>query len=294
MAEYKVPQDVEADDKLIGPFNFRQFVYLLIVAALIAIMFGLFQIFPLLAIIPLPPILLLLALALPLKKDQPMETYLTALISYYLKPRTKVWMPGQRETTIKITAPKIVDKIRTRNISGEEATHRLSFLADIVDTEGYIIKDAINKPMREDLVAEANTATDIFETFHFDNLSNVIDKDETNRHQEVVNKLRLAIEKNNSFTSSPSITTTSTTPLPFTLTLTSSTITQPLNPTPSSITVSSPSSVPTSSPPQTSPIPPKPSIIELANNPDFSVETIAKEAKRINRKDEGEVFVSLR
>ena len=146
--------------------------------------------------------------------------------------------------------------------------------------------------MREDLVAEANTATDIFETFHFDNLSNVIDKDETNRHQEVVNKLRLAIEKNNSFTSSPSITTTSTTPLPFTLT--SSTITQPPNPTPSSITVSSPSSVPTSSPPQTSPIPPKPSIIELANNPDFSVETIAKEAKRINRKDEGEVFVSLR
>ena len=38
---------------------------------------------------------------------------------------------------------------------------------------------------------------------------------------------------------------------------------------------------------------PKPSIIELANNADFSVATIAKEAKRINRKDEGEVFISL-
>jgi hypothetical protein len=24
MAQYKVPQDVEADDKLIGPFSFRQ------------------------------------------------------------------------------------------------------------------------------------------------------------------------------------------------------------------------------------------------------------------------------
>ena len=34
------------------------------------------------------------------------------------------------------------------------------------------------------------------------------------------------------------------------------------------------------------------SIIELANNPDFSVATIAKEAKRI-RKDDGEVFISL-
>ena len=39
--------------------------------------------------------------------------------------------------------------------------------------------------------------------------------------------------------------------------------------------------------------PPKPSIIELANNSDFSVATIAKEANRINRKEDGEVFISL-
>ena len=39
--------------------------------------------------------------------------------------------------------------------------------------------------------------------------------------------------------------------------------------------------------------PPKPSIIDLANNSDFSVATIEKEANRINRKDEGEVFISL-
>ena len=32
MATYKVPQDVEADDKLIGPFSFRQFIYLIVVA----------------------------------------------------------------------------------------------------------------------------------------------------------------------------------------------------------------------------------------------------------------------
>ena len=37
----------------------------------------------------------------------------------------------------------------------------------------------------------------------------------------------------------------------------------------------------------------KPSIIELANNTDFSVATIAKEANRIKERDEGEVFISL-
>ena len=75
MAQYKVPQDVEADDKLLGPFSFRQFVYLLIAGGLIALAIGLFQLFPLLVIIPLPFVLFFGALALPLRKDQPMETY---------------------------------------------------------------------------------------------------------------------------------------------------------------------------------------------------------------------------
>ena len=106
MAQYKVPQDVEADDKLLGPFNFRQFVYLLVAGGFIALAVAFFQIFPLLALIPLPFILLLGALALPLKKDQPMETYLAALVSFYIKPRTRRWMVGQKDVSIEIIAPK--------------------------------------------------------------------------------------------------------------------------------------------------------------------------------------------
>ncbi len=37
MAVYKVPQDVEAEDKLLGPFSMRQFIYLIIAAMGIAI-----------------------------------------------------------------------------------------------------------------------------------------------------------------------------------------------------------------------------------------------------------------
>ena len=72
MAVYKVPQDVEADDKLIGPFSFRQFVYLIIVALAITLAWGLSKLFIGLSIIPLPIILFFGALALPLRKDQPM------------------------------------------------------------------------------------------------------------------------------------------------------------------------------------------------------------------------------
>ena len=86
MASYKVPQDVEADDKLLGPFTFRQFIYLMIVFGMIVLAVALFQVFPLLAIIPIPIALFFIILALPIKKDQPMETYLAALLSFYIKP----------------------------------------------------------------------------------------------------------------------------------------------------------------------------------------------------------------
>lgn len=269
MAEYKVPQDVEADDKLLGPFSFRQFVYLLIAAGLIALAVGLFQIFPLLAIIPVPFILLFAALALPLKKDQPMETYLAALISYYLKPRKRLWTPGQRESSILITAPKVVEDIRTRDISGEEATSRLSFLADIVDSEGR----AINNNMRDDLAAEAAATADMFENNHFDSLDASLKKDEANRHAEVVQEMKEAIKKVESPLNSP------------TIILPNSPIAQrPLEKS---------NNPKINNPKTTTTLPPKPDIIELANNSDFSVATIAKEANRINRKDEDEVFISL-
>lgn len=88
MAVYKVPQDVEADDKLLGPFTFRQFIYLIIVALACGMAWLLSQIFIPLAIIPLPIILFFGAIALPIKKDQPMEAYLGAMVSFYfIKPR---------------------------------------------------------------------------------------------------------------------------------------------------------------------------------------------------------------
>ena len=312
MAQYKVPQDVEADDKLLGPFSFRQFVYLLIAAGLIAVAVFLFQIFPLLAIIPLPPVLLLGALALPLKKDQPMETYLAAIVSYYLKPRTRIWTAGQRESTIRITAPKIVEESRTRDISGEEATHRLSFLADIVDTGGYAIKGVGTSPMRDDLVAEANATTDMFENHHFDSLASTIQQDESARHAEVVREMQAAINGVETFTP-----TNATISRGFTQDLGPSTnpaamatpvagpvgtTIQPSRPLSQEELFSSPTVVLPGSPVVEKPVeksnkvetkPPKPSIMELANNSDFSVETIAKEAKRIKERDEGEVFISL-
>ena len=167
MAVYKVPQDVEADDKLLGPFSFRQFIYLLIVGGSLFLAWGLSRLFVPLAIIPLPVVLFFGALALPLRKDQPMEIYMAAIVSFYLKPRRRLWTPDGIESLVEITAPKVVEFQRTKDLSQHEAEQRLSYLADIVDTGGWAVRGVAmpeaNSPMRSDAFFEAQQTVDVLD-----------------------------------------------------------------------------------------------------------------------------------
>ena len=297
MAQYKVPQDVEADDKLIGPFSFRQFVYLLIAAGLVALAVGLFQLFPILAILPILPALLFVVLALPLKKDQPMETYLAAIVSYYLKPRTKVWMPGQRETVIQITAPKIVEENRTRDISEEEATHRLSFLADIVDTEGYAIKGSGSSPMREDLLAEANATNDMFDIYETTGLDLAIGQNKEARHAQAIQGMRDAINRNAQVDTSGAMIKNDRGTVGTAEKIADEVAEEERKRQESVIVTPDIVSGQASDTARADVKPgeqnqPSQRAMELANNQDYTVSTIAKEANRI-RKDEGEIFISL-
>lgn len=285
MASYKVPQDVEADDKLLGPFTFRQFIYLMIVFGMIVLAVALFQIFPLLAVIPIPIALFFVILALPIKKDQPMETYLAALVSFYIKPRKRFWVPGQSDSTILITAPKKTEVSRTRDITEEEAGHRLSFLAAIVDSEGHAIKNA-SSPMRDEFYAEAYNTTDMFDNYGTARLNRLITKEQEERHAEVVNQMRAALQNSTHNYNQQPITPISS----------NERVIQPLAKPQSNQQFSSSAVVQ----PQISPITqPQPTVTdqrmrELANNPDFSVGTIEQQANRIRKENESEVYVSLR
>lgn len=167
MAVYKVPQDVEADDKLIGPFSFRQFIYLIVVAIAMAGAWGLSQLFIPLAIIPLPIIVFFAALALPLRKDQPMEAYLSAVVSFYfLKSRKRFWQPDGIDSFVTIIPPKDADKILTKELTDTEATRRLDYLAQLVDTHGWAIRGAGSTPdtsISTDLYFESQQAPDMMD-----------------------------------------------------------------------------------------------------------------------------------
>ena len=291
MAQYKVPQDVEADDKLIGPFSFRQFVYLLVAAGLIALAVALFQIFPILAIIPFPPALVLAALALPLKKDQPMETYLAALVSFYTKPRKRVWMPGLSETTIQITAPKRVEESRTRDISSEEATHRLSFLVDIVDTEGYAIKGAGVSPMREELVAEANATADMFESTRFASLESAMVRGQNEQHEEAMRRMQSAIQHSEHAVEDAGAGATIQKRFEDRAKADDTVSDEKSGSSAMADAINKASADET--PTESGNVQATPEMTALANNSDLTVATIAKEANRIKEKEKSEIFVSL-
>lgn len=141
MGSYKVPQDVEADDKLLGPFSFRQFIYLLICVMAGGVGWVLWQVFPILVILVIPVILFFGVLALPLKKDQPMETYVGALVSFYfLKPRKRFWQPDGLDSLVEIIAPKETGPQLAKDISQREARARIGYLSEIVESDGWAVR----------------------------------------------------------------------------------------------------------------------------------------------------------
>jgi hypothetical protein len=168
MAVYKVPQDVEAEDKLLGPFGFRQFIYMLIAFGLGAGAYFLFiygGIFSLFGIVLILPAFFLVIISLPLRKEQPMETWVAALWRFWTKPKIRPWeSEGDDVGKIQIDAPKVVEVRRTRNIMDSEAARRLSFLAQIVDTEGRAIK---RSNLSDDILIETEEAPDMFDNYSF-------------------------------------------------------------------------------------------------------------------------------
>lgn len=301
MAVYKVPQDVEAEDKLIGPFSFRQFIYLIIVVISLFLCWALGQVFIGLVLIPLPFAIFFGALALPLKKDQPMEVYLTAVIKFFLKPRVRLWNPDGSITMVTITTPEIATHQLTKGYGADEARQRLSYLAQIVDTQGWATRGVTAAPpnLSDTVFAEAQNTEDVMDKSAgvVQNFDDLITREDLRRRQLMVNQFQQAAsttsDENGVDGNSVSTTATDSTPT--------------FDPYPSSmhqhVIGGSPrakrtdpaltnASKPTVTPP--SPVAVSPDTIRLANNKDLTISAIAREAHRLEKKGGEEVVISLR
>ena len=340
MAVYKVPQDVEAEDKLLGPFSFKQFIFLIIAVAGLGAAYALSRVVLPLAILPLPFAIFFAILALPLRKDQPMEVYLAAVVSFITKPKRRLWQPDGIESLIEVTAPKVDERQYGKGYNQEEVQRRLSYLANLVDSHGWSVRGVADpdSSMQDDLYNEAQTANDMLDD---DNttarqIDSLVNQADQRRRQEVVEKMKQApanMETSTSQMTAPyspiplpianpyqSIDSTPTPQQPVNITPTQSTKmqqqvpqfstplvtnypepTEPLsiNPYPQmqQSVISPLSEQPAKTTPATSPTAVSPAIIDLASNhSDLSIETLQREADRIEKKSKNlddEVVISL-
>jgi len=138
MASYKVIQDIEAEDHILGPFTFRQFVYLLI-----TLVFGYFSFLVLtkglafLLILFMPPFLFFGFLSLPLGRNQPTEVWALAVLKFLLKPKKRIWNQSGVKQLVYITVPKKEQQQLTKTFNRQEIRNRLQTLSLTMDTRGW-------------------------------------------------------------------------------------------------------------------------------------------------------------
>jgi hypothetical protein len=145
MAQYKVIQDIEAEDKLVGPLTLRQFIYAGISAVCLYICFLAFtKGIPFLMVFFLPIAAMTGFFAFPWKGEQPTEIWALARARFMLKPRVRVWDQDGAKDLVTIIAPK---KIAVRRSTKEDMTQtevrsRLRALADTIDSRGWATRNA--------------------------------------------------------------------------------------------------------------------------------------------------------
>lgn len=142
MATYKVIQDIEAEDKILGPLTLRQFLYGLGTAlggylSFMAVAKGATWAL----VILVPPTLFCAFFTFPFGKDQPTEVWALAKIKFLLFPRKRIWNQSGAKHLVTITVPKKIERTLTNGLSQTEVKSRLKALANTIDSRGWAVKN---------------------------------------------------------------------------------------------------------------------------------------------------------
>ena len=142
MATYKVIQDIEAEDKFLGPLTLKQFIFAAIMIISIYLSFLLLTKGIWVLVFPFIPVIVVTGfLAFPWGKDQTTEVWLLAKIRFYFKPRKRIWDQSGMQELVKITAPVKVEEYLSDNLSQNEVKSRLKALAETIDSRGWAVKN---------------------------------------------------------------------------------------------------------------------------------------------------------
>lgn len=310
MAQYTVIQDIEAEDKFVGPLTLRQFIFAGITVILLYLCFIVItrNLWPA-VIVLLPPALVSGFLAFPWGRDQPTEVWLLGKLRFMFKPRVRIWNQAGLQELVTVTAPKKTVVDLTDGLDETQVQSRLEALAHTLDTRGWALKGmdvnmatnpvygnsqssdrlvgAATLPSAQPVTTPVRSADDILDTQNnpvaqqMDTL--VREKDAAHR-EALFAKMDEIRAAQNATQQAPVATPAPVAPQ---AAVAPAAPVQQATPAPYP---QQPAAAPQAV--AATPEPPKPAILELASNDDLSVATISRQANKAQ--DDGEVVISLR
>ena len=165
MATYKLIQDIEAEDHILGPLTLRQFLYALGAVFFYYLCFISITKHVLFMLVLLLPLALFATFfAFPFSRDQPTEVWALAKIRYFLKPKKRIWSQSGVKELVTITAPKKTNRPLTNGLSESEARNRLEALAITIDSRGRAALNAPSPSGIQGMYSDSNSSDRLLET----------------------------------------------------------------------------------------------------------------------------------
>ena len=137
--QFQVPQKIDLEDKVIGPFTIKQFFYLLAGGMLDYIWLRFFSL-GIAIILILPTSIFFIAMAVARVQDQPFPKFLGSLILFMFKPKQRTWGRGAPMPKLVISkgeGQKVIQPSANQPTKGE-----LEKLSAILDTKGWSKNDS--------------------------------------------------------------------------------------------------------------------------------------------------------
>ncbi len=126
---FQVPQFIDIEDKIIGPFTLKQFVYLAGGGGMAFIVFHFLPLF--VALIPMAVIVgLSLALAFYKINNKPFIDFLEAAVMYYSKQNLYIWKKQEKKVEEKTTEDQTPEQVYVPRLS-DSKLKELSWSLDI-------------------------------------------------------------------------------------------------------------------------------------------------------------------
>lgn len=130
---YQTPQFIDIEDKVIGPFSFKQFVYL---AGSGGLGYALFRLLPLLIAIPLIVAVVTLGLSLAFYKvnNRPFIFFIQSFITFNLRNKFYLWRKPTKKPEV-VQEKKEVEHEQETLRPSKSKLQQLSWSLDVLDID---------------------------------------------------------------------------------------------------------------------------------------------------------------